>query len=336
MPREKVYVGEYVDKYMADEYFISDSRSPHTIASYLTSILFFLEYSSQKLKKVSNRIKVSEISFDLIHNFMIDSARRRGWSNSTWNVRLAGISSFISYLALKNLRFLDLHRRVNLIGYRRIKRSEVDYLTEEEVIPIVSGTYKNVIDLRDKVIILFLFRSGLRVEELIDLKWSNIEATNSRVLSVEVVKGKGGKDRNVPLVDQDIIDILKRLRAASSNSCDFVFQTRKHTKMSTHNVRRIVKKVLKPVSEKRRIYPHVMRHSAAMHWLTQGKDIFLISSLLGHSQVSTTQKYVKSRFDIKVRELGKLENKQGTFSTKFTTNDDLIASLNIRIASLKK
>lgn len=336
MPREKVYLGEYLENYMNDDFLISDSKSENTISSYLTSILFFLEYSSKKLKKLSSRIKASDLTFDLIHNFMIDSAKKNGWSNSTWNVRLAGMLSFVSYLALKNIRFLELHRRVSLIGYRSIKKCEVDYLTEDEVIPLVSGTCKNLLDLRDKAIVLFLFRSGLRVEELVNLKWSNIESINSRVLAVKVVNGKGGKNRDVPLVDKDIIDILKRMRGIQEMTTGFIFRTRENTKMSTHNVRRIVKKVLKSVAKNRKIYPHVLRHSAAMHWLIQGKDIFLISSLLGHSKVATTQKYVRSRFDIKVRELERLENQQSKFTTKFTSNDDLIASLNLKITSLRK
>ena len=170
--------------------------------------------------------------------------------------------------------------------------NEIPIKKKEKILPkvISKEKIKKMIEstgnLKHKLIIKLIYSSGLRLQELIDLKRKNIDFDRNLIY---IIKGKGKKDR-ITLISENLrLDLLKYY-SNYNFSTEYIFEGRngKYTKKS-------VQKVLDSLSKKigTKITPHMLRHSFATHLLEQGTDIRHIQKLLGHSDLSTTEIYTK-------------------------------------------
>lgn len=336
MTRKK-YLSEYFDGYIYDELECAQNRSPHTIKSYATSLKLLIIYLGKVNRKNLDDLHIADLNFDNIHSFLKESRRTKAWRPATWNNRLAGIKAFISYLALIDVKFLELLRRVNLITAQTIPVSEPDYLTAEQIRFVLSRLGNNNIEVRDRALICMFFSTGIRNAELTNMKHRDLKWKSSSQIRINIL-GKGRKKRSIPLLDKSTIQCLRIwVDSLDLSPSDHLFCTRNGSKMSEANVRRIITKYFLECYPNKNITPHSLRHSAAMNWLHSGVDIFTISSTLGHARIKTTQHYARSRFELKEQRLAgatNLDIRDTKFKSKFKSNDDLIKSLNMRIARL--
>lgn len=158
-----------------------------------------------------------------------------------------------------------------------------DILTFEEVRKLIDAT-KNQ---KHTLIIKLLYGTGLRVSEVIQLKKSEI---NFEEALIKVHLGKGKKDRFVKL-PESVIEELRNF----SNMGDsiYLFESQKGGKLSIKTIQLILSKNAQKAGIKKRVYPHLLRHSFATHLLEQGTDLRIIQKLLGHSSIKTTQRYTQ-------------------------------------------
>lgn len=165
-----------------------------------------------------------------------------------------------------------------------------DVLTKDEVKKAINSC-KN---LRDKLLIEVLYASGLRVSECASLKWDDIDLEDKTGL---LRKGKGGKDRFFILSDNLVSDLKKYKK---KNSGEYIFDGSSGNSISVRNIQRIIKSVGKRAGLKKKVYPHLLRHTFATHLLESGVDIRKIQELLAHSSLNTTQFYAQvSRKELK-------------------------------------
>ncbi len=153
-------------------------------------------------------------------------------------------------------------------------------LSKEEILEMIHNTE----NIKHKLVIQFLYSSGLRLSELINLKREDIDVGRKLI---NVKQGKGKKDRITLLSENLKIDLLKYYSSYSLDS-EYVFQGRKG-RYSKKSVQKILEKAGKMIN--RKVTPHMLRHSFATHLLEQGTDIRYIQKLLGHSALETTQIY---------------------------------------------
>ena len=166
----------------------------------------------------------------------------------------------------------------------------------EQTLPVVL-TPKEIKDLIDapshqktRTIIMMLYSSGLRVSELVDLSWDDLEPDQQ----VGWVRGgKGNKDRMITL-SQRVINNLAEL----DDNTTYVFPGQ-NGQMTTRNVQQIVKRAAKKADIDKKVTPHTLRHSYATHLLEEGNDLRLIQELLGHSNLQTTEIYTHVSNDAK-------------------------------------
>ncbi|MFO7792602.1 MAG: tyrosine-type recombinase/integrase [Candidatus Saliniplasma sp.] len=158
------------------------------------------------------------------------------------------------------------------------------YLRDDEVRKLLKAPSRN--KTRDRLILRILYRCGLRVSELTNLKIQDIGFEEEMIT---VRSGKGDKDRVVP-VDADTLDLIEFYKAGADKGT--LILSERGESLSTRQVERIVKKYAKKAGLKKNVYPHMLRHSFAVHCLKAGMNLRTVQKMLGHSSLTTTQIYL--------------------------------------------
>lgn len=163
-----------------------------------------------------------------------------------------------------------------------------DMLTNEEVTKLLNSVSGNdKISVRNRAMLELLYATGLRVSELINLKFSNIDIDECYVK----IFGKGNKERLVPFGQKAQLYLKRYLRTRNNKTSEFVFLTKLNKPISRIEFWRQLKQISIKAGITKNITPHILRHSFATHLLTGGADIRFVQEMLGHSSISTTQIY---------------------------------------------
>jgi len=319
----KIYLCEYIDRYIDKELEVVLEMTPDGMRSYLTSLNLLLRYATNTLGKPSFQIKATELNFELVYDFMTETSALKNWKPRTWNVRLAGIKAFFKFLAIEDLWFLEEYKRIREIHTKRIVRGDAFYLTEEEIHQALSQIRPNSwMRLRDITLVQFMFATGLRAAEVCNLKTDDILWVNSKTAHVRFI-GKGRKDRVLPVVEHSVYNNLKKFISHSDVNSDYVFPSSSGTRMSRSNLRDRIKRIFSTLDLEDRVTPHTMRRSAAMNWLLRGMSIEDIAANLGHEDIITTQRYLGKNLELRKIELKKIAlTSKGFEQFKFERNPD--------------
>lgn len=258
----------------------------------------FLEMSSSTL---------ADVTPEKMHEFQ-NWLRQENLSQSSINRILSALRTFFRYLSSEKgfedpLTDWEKSRQV-----RRLPKA----LTVSEIIALINAAYREgePVTLRDRALLELLYGSGARVSEVVNLDLADIHQVASEGFEVQTVKlrGKGGKDRIVPLgsyANAALVDYLTRVRPDlaknSSKTTSAVFLNRRGTRLSRQSAWQFVLNAAKAAGIEGKVSPHVFRHSYATHLLDGGADIRVVQELLGHASVTTTQIYTLITID-KVRE----------------------------------
>jgi len=257
------------------------SASPHTIENYTLWINRFIQYVWD--------IDVEDIQQSQILDFRISLAQWK-MSEKTVNYHIIGLRSFLKFLFKNDINTLAPDK----VELAKIPPRQISYLLPEEVERILEmpdRVEKNELKrARDNAILETLFRTGLRVSELIELKiWDFI--TGEKQISI---MGKGKKIRPIFLTDHNQRVIQEYLKLRDDDS-DFLFiSLSKNTygnRISRNSVEKVVKRYAKYAGFEKKVTPHTLRHSFATTLLKKGADIRSVQQLLGHASIMTTQIY---------------------------------------------
>ncbi|MBM4241521.1 MAG: recombinase XerC [Euryarchaeota archaeon] len=149
-----------------------------------------------------------------------------------------------------------------------------------------SSANSNFLNLRNKVILALLYSSGLRVSELVSLNVDDVDLDERTIR----IRGKGEKDRIV-LFDDRTRELIEEYLEKRDQKSEFLFVNRFGNPITTRYIQMMIKEYAKVAGIKKKVTPHILRHSFATHLLKNGVDIRVIQQLLGHSNLSTTQIY---------------------------------------------
>ena len=269
-------MNNYIDKFI--RYLeIERDVSSHTLRAYRKDLEKFFEH-----------IKAEPDSIDMmdVRGFIAEQIKE-GLNKTTVSRRLASIRSFFKFL------YKEGYVRTNpakLVSNLKVPKLLPRFLSVDDVFSLVEKPEGiGFIPVRDKAILELLYSSGLRVSELSGL---NIDDLNIKEYMIKV-RGKGKKERIVP-VGSKAIDAIKSYmveRVLLKSKDLALFLNRLGRRLTDRGVRRIVVKYAKALTFMGQIGPHTLRHSFATHLLQGGADLRIIQELLGHSSLSTTQKY---------------------------------------------
>ncbi len=281
---------------------IERGLSSNTLAAYtrdLERLFTFLEHRNLKVEKLSETDAQELVTF-------LDSLKL---SLSSTNRVLSTIRSFYSYLE----RDHQIDNPMKEILSRKVPLRLPKALTINQVSSLIEAALANdkIVSLRDKAILEILYSSGARVSEVVAINVNDVAVVAAGGEEIRIVKlrGKGGKERVVPLGSYSvkaIDDYLVRVRPllaskGSTGKNEALFLNQRGSRMSRQSTWQIVVDAAKHIGLREGISPHVLRHSFATHLLDGGADIRVVQELLGHSSVTTTQIYTLITID-KIRE----------------------------------
>ena len=258
--------------------------SLNTLEAYSRDLNRFVEFVEQAGVK-----DIREISSDNVISFL-GNLKGGGLATSSINRSLAAIRGFYRYLLTENI--IDENPVAN-IELAKVWMHLPDTLSREEMAILLRkpGT-KTPLAVRDTAMLELLYATGIRVSELISLSMSNINWQAGYL----IVVGKGNKERIVP-IGRTAFDCLNRYvkdsrrRLSKGKSVNTIFLNRSGTGLTRQGFWKIVKKYVRRLGLRKKVYPHTFRHSFATHLLEGGADLRSVQVMLGHADISTTQIY---------------------------------------------
>ncbi|MCP4219091.1 MAG: tyrosine-type recombinase/integrase [bacterium] len=279
MEKESRHLTKYIEHLALIKKF-----SPHTVKAYTRDIRNFLDYFRE------GKLDVNKANIrDYISSVFLRTKNKATVSRTIYSLR-----SFYSYLMKQGV---VARNPFDVISVPRIEKKLPEILTEREVIAFLDILpTETFLQLRNKAVFEFLYATGLRISELLNLRLTDIDFHEGMVR----VLGKGNKERIVPFHD-GAGEILKEYIEAAVKKfkapVDYVFLNFRGKKITERAIEDILGKTYCALMESnKRVYPHLFRHSYATHLLQRGANLRVIQELLGHSDLSTTEKYTNLNY----------------------------------------
>ena len=283
--------------------------SPHTIAAYRDAFRLLLGFAEKRLGKAPSHLLLTDVDAPFVSAFLDHLEKERGNCPRSRNARLAAIHSFFRFAAMREPAHGALIQRVLAIPQKRFDRDLVTFLNRAEIDALLAEPDQaTTLGRRDYALLVLAVQTGLRVSELISLRVEDIVfGTGAHVRC----HGKGRKERCTPLTRQTIAVIRAWLAENRATATDVVFPSSRGTPLSRDAVERLVSKYARsaarrcPSLARKRVTPHVLRHSTAVGLLEAGVDRAVIALWLGHESVETTQIYLDADLAMKERALAR-------------------------------
>jgi integrase/recombinase XerC len=258
------------------------NASPHTLRAYSKDLIQLQAFARGRL---GHEPKAAEIDLWVLRAFFADLHARKA-SPTTAGRKLATYRSFFRFLCREGT--LTKNPARSLVGPKKDQRIPT-YLQEQEAGDLMSASDKtNKSDERDTAILELLYSTGMRCSEIVGLVLDDIDTGNRSIR----ILGKGRKERWVPFGSPALLALKAYFETRESMSGrDPVFIGANRKALSDRTVRRIVSRGLSRAAIRTKASTHTLRHSFATHLLQRGGDLRSIQELLGHSSLSTTQRY---------------------------------------------
>jgi site-specific recombinase XerD len=263
-----------------------------------------LRFAQQQTGRQPRQLDFADLDAPLIGAFLTHLEHERGNTVRTRNARLAAIHSLYRYAALRHPEHAASIGRVLEIPVKRHHRATISYLDREEIQALLAAPdCGNWLGRRDHALMLTAIQTGLRVSELVNLRNQDVTLSTGAHIKCE---GKRRKRRSVPLTNETVAVLREWLHERAGQPGDPLFPTRQGRPLTPDAVAsRLTKHVTAaagacPSLARKRVTPHVLRHSNAMLLRAKGKDIATIALWLGHESTQATQMYLHA--DMKIKE----------------------------------
>jgi integrase/recombinase XerC len=274
-------------KYLA----LNRNVSPHTVRAYDSDVGQFLAHVAKERGVKRDDLDPASLDRGAIRSFL-GASHGRGHSRATAARKLSAVRTFLRYLRREELLEGDPGALVPT-PKREVRMPA--HLSEQEIgLLLAQPAGDDSLGRRDRAILELFYASGLRLSELAGLDIDDVNLTGKMVR----VLGKGGKPRLLPFNGSTASAIRAYLkdrpqvpRDARRGERDPLFLNYRGTRLTTRSIDRLVRRYVAACSARLGISPHALRHSFATHLLQRGADLRVIQELLGHSRISTTQRY---------------------------------------------
>lgn len=306
------------------------NASAHTIANYRDTFRLLLSFAQRSLRRAPSALQIQDIDAPFIISFLDYLERDRKNTPQTRNTRLAAVHSFFRYVALQEPGASAVAQRVLAIPGKRHKTKPVDFLSRAEVASILAAPDQSTwAGRRDRTLMLVAVQTGLRVSELIGLRSQDVAlGAGAHVRCF----GKGRKERCTPLRKDAVVALRSWLGEHNPTPSGVLFPNARGQRLSRDGVEFLLAKHVATARltchslQKKRVSPHVLRHTTAMDLLQHGIDRSVIALWLGHESMDSTQAYLHADLQLKEQALAKTQPFGGQ-QRRYKPTDRLLAFL---------
>lgn len=281
--------------------------SKNTILSYRDTLKLFVRFIHEEKSYSINNFKMNNFKRPLVIEFL-EYERNNGVSISTANQRLAAIKSFSNYCQINSIENIYNLQEIQMIKSTKASNNkEIAYLSVEKMKILINYPDTHTVNgIKHKLVLCLLYDTAARVQEICDLKISDLQLNGSPTIKLT---GKGSKTRIIPISDnlKNLIQIYidKTGHINHQNDSNLILN-KNNSKISRDGIEYIVNKYASLINENdvtfpKKINPHMFRHSRSMHMVAANVPIIYIRDFLGHSDISTTMIY--ARADTKAKEV---------------------------------
>ena len=322
-------IGPWIRRFLL-EYLVTDRNlARNTQASYRDTLVLLLPFLSEELEKPVDQLTIDDLSPAVVRSFLAYVENERSCSGATRNLRLATIHSLAKFIGMRNPEQVVWYTEIRAIPFKKTAKSTLTYLDKPEIDALLQiPDLRLPLGRRDYTLLLFLYNTGARADEAAHLTVADL--TWGRSPAVRLV-GKGSKTRWCPLWGHTA-SALKSL-IDEDGSENFVFLNRLNQPLTRFGIYNLVQRTARQASQivpslaKKRVGPHSLRHTCAVHLLRSGVDINTIRAWLGHVSLDTTHIYAEVDLEMKAKALAQCDLPTQAKSPPWHSDPDLIAFL---------
>jgi integrase/recombinase XerD len=297
-------LGPLVHSFFADHLVAVKGLRPATVRSYRDTVRLLLCFVAQDKKTKITRLRLEDLSFERVLGFLRYLEDDRANHVRTRNQRLAALHTLFDYIASREPEMLGVCQRVRAIPMKRAAPAGTHFLERDELADLFGSLpCDGRLALRDRALLLFLYNTGARAQEVADLRGSNLELGESPLVRLH---GKGDKWRTCPLWSETSALLEELLGTCRPDPDAPVFRSANEAALTRFGIYKVVRRhagYLDNAGSGRTVSPHIFRHTAAVHLLEAGVEVNVIRGWLGHADLTTTNRYAEINTRAKIEAL---------------------------------
>jgi integrase/recombinase XerD len=307
--KDECLLGPWVRRFLLEHLVAERNLSRNTQASYRDTLMLLLPFASRQGGGAIDRMTVENLTPAIVRKFLDHLERDRQCSDVTRNQRLATIHSLARFIGMRSPVHLAWCAEVRAVPFKKTAKTVIGYLEKAEMDALLNQPDRRTsLGARDYTLLLFLYNSGARADEAAKLTVGNLRLGGSPSVRLH---GKGNKFRTCPLWSTTVTS-LSRL-VGDRNKTDAVFWNRTNQPLTRFGIHRVVTQYADLASKSisslatKRVSPHTIRHTTAVHLLRAGVDINTIRAWLGHVSLDTTHIYAEVDLEMKAKALASVD-----------------------------
>ncbi|ESY65913.1 tyrosine-type recombinase/integrase [Mesorhizobium opportunistum] len=307
--KDESLLGPWIRRFLLEHLVAERNLSRNTQASYRDTLALLLPFASKQGGRAIDRMTVEELTPAIVRKFLDHVERDRQCSEATRNQRLATIHSLARFIGMRSPVHLAWCSELRAVPFKKTAKAAIGYLEKAEMDALLGQPDRRTsLGARDHALLLFLYNSGARADEAAKLTVGNLQLGGSPSVRLH---GKGNKIRTCPLWPATALSLARLV--TDRDSSDAVFLGRMKEPLTRFGIHRVVTRYAAMASKNvptlatKRVSPHTIRHTTAVHLLRAGVDINTIRAWLGHVSLDTTHIYAEVDLEMKAKALAKVD-----------------------------
>ncbi len=326
---DATWLGPWVRRFLMEHLIGDRNLALNTQRSYRDTLRQLLPIIARSARKRIDALCVEDLSADRIRRFLRDLEESHGRSVATRNQRLAAIHSLAQFISLHSPEHVQWCGEIRAIVMKKGPRTALGYLEKDEMDALLAAPDKSTNQgRRDHAVLLFLYNTGARADETAHVQVGDLDLGHAppRDSSSVLIHGKGNRERRCPLWTKTVNELLPLIQGLSQSHR--VFRNRRGQPLTRFGIYALVERCAatavskQPSIGKKRVSPHTIRHTTAMHLLRAGVDINTIRAWLGHVSLDTTNMYAEADLEMKAKALALCEVVEGDRGARQHWRDD--------------
>jgi site-specific recombinase XerD len=312
----------------------SQGVSAHTVRAYRDALRLFFTFLAKREGLPVAALRLTHFDVHAAKDFLLHLEAQRANSIATRNCRLTALRSFFAHLVRHDLTRAAQYQQVLSLPMKRTTIAPAGYLEPEEMAVILrQPDCRSSLGLRDRALLLFIYNTGARISEALAVRLQDLSLTRPRQVRLY---GKGKKERLCPLWKETTAAIQQFLKRAQRPQDGPIFRNRFGEPLTRDGAADLLRKYTAlaardlPALRRRRVTPHLLRHSCAVALLQAGNDLTVIRDYLGHSSIATTNRYLSCNLQMKREALDRFWRRAGLHparAAEWKPKPDLLAFL---------